>query len=242
MGEAAGDRVLIVGGTFDPPHLAHTRLAAEVARRKRCGRILFIPAAVSPFKTGEPPTASAGHRVAMLRLAVKDIPGAEVNEIEVARAGKSRGTASFTIDTLRELSGATGGQKVGGAQPTQASRLKSKIRRGGPQAFYLLLGCDQALAFYRWKEWQEILKLAEPVVVLRPPWDPRKYREALIKEFGEAEAEQWMKWTLLPDDGLPLMDVSATEIRERIRKGESVEGMVAAAVVEYIRREGAYRG
>ena len=82
------DPILIFGGTFDPPHLAHTALPPLVARRLDCKRILYIPAAANPLKTDAPPTA-VEHRLAMLRLALADVPDAEISTIELDRPGPS---------------------------------------------------------------------------------------------------------------------------------------------------------
>ena len=128
-------RVLIFGGTFDPPHLAHTTLAARAAALLECDNILFIPAAINPLKVNHPP-ASNEHRLAMLRLAIAEIPNAKTSTIELDRPGPS-----YTVDTLRSL-------KASRHQGIEASRENAN-------AFFLLIGADQALDFHRWKEWRD---------------------------------------------------------------------------------------
>jgi nicotinate-nucleotide adenylyltransferase len=205
-------RVLVFGGTFDPPHLAHTRLPRLVAERLGCERILYVPAAINPLKS-EGPTASRDHRIAMLVLALADVPQAQISTVELDRPGPS-----YTIDTLRTLQSQFGSE--------------TELR--------LLIGSDQALEFDRWKDWREILKLATPVMMLRPPWNEQGFRAALAEKFGPTDAPQWERWTVFPAEGLPVMDVSATEIRRRLNAGESLDGLVDPAVATYIRASGLY--
>lgn len=254
-GEAGPRRIIIFGGTFDPPHLAHTRLAELAAQQLDCDEILFIPAAISPLKSDHP-AANKEHRIAMLLLATADIPGARISTIEVDREGKS-----FTIDTLRELAsadvrgqkaevstplapGSAGGMReaASGARTSIVNRKSTIVNPIRPQApspkpsLFLLIGADQAIDFHRWKDWQHILMLARPAVMLRPPWDEESFATKLREVYSPLEAEHWMQWTLR----LPLMDVSATEIRTRLNSHQSTDGLLQPAVAEYIRANELY--
>ncbi|HWB19647.1 MAG TPA: nicotinate (nicotinamide) nucleotide adenylyltransferase [Phycisphaerales bacterium] len=212
-------RILIVGGTFDPPHIAHTRLAQLAADRLGCERIVFVPAHVSPFKAGAPPT-DAEHRLAMLALALADVPNAKISTIEIDRGRTHSEKPSYTIDTLRELR-------------TQREFQDAEL--------FLLMGCDQALEFHRWKDWQEILKCARPVVLIRSPWDEAEFVRAVRERYGEEEGAEWIARAILPSQGMPMIDVCATEVRERISQGLSCEGLVEEAVEKYIVENGLYR-
>jgi len=161
-------RLLVFGGTFDPPHLAHTMLPPIVARRLGCPRIIYIPAAANPLKTLRPPTA-ARHRLAMLRRAVAEVPGAEISTIELDRPGPS-----YTVDTLHALHG----------------ELDS-----GTEVF-LLIGSDQAIGFHDWKDWPRILELATPAVMVRPPLDGDAFRGQLEQHYDAAETTRWMSWAV----------------------------------------------
>lgn len=142
--------VLVFGGSFDPPHSYHT-VAPLTAQNLLCGDrgyLLYIPAAQSPHKT-RAPRASQADRLAMLHLAIGDrrlntIMGVWTDELDRARPGEP----SYTIDTLRRL------------------------RRILPDhvELRLLIGMDQAFAFHRWKSPRAIIKLAEPLVMARPPY------------------------------------------------------------------------
>ncbi len=131
---------LVVGGSFDPPHLAHIRLADFAARAASCDLLIFIPAARSPHKSASP-FASGSQRTEMLRLAAQSLALPwTVCDIELRPAGPS-----YTVDTLAAL----------------------RTELGPSVALRLLLGSDQAAAFPRWKDPQRILQLAQPVVLLR---------------------------------------------------------------------------
>ena len=163
----APQRLLIFGGTFDPPHVAHVALPPLVARRLGCPRILYVPAAVNPFKTDHDLTPAA-HRLAMLRLALDRVPDAEISSIELDRPGPS-----YTVDTLEALRG----------------QLEPETE------LYLLIGSDQALVFEKWKRWQRILELATLAVMVRPPLDEARYRRRLEETYSARQAHRWLAWT-----------------------------------------------
>lgn len=92
------NKVLLYGGTFDPPHLGHVHIPKEAMEYLSFDRVLYVPAFQSPLKETAP--MSASHRVAMLTLALADCPWATINTLEI-----ERGNTSFTIDTIEELLG-----------------------------------------------------------------------------------------------------------------------------------------
>lgn len=201
-------RILVYGGTFDPPHTAHVRLPPLVVDRLECTRLLYIPAKVNPLKSDEKLTPDA-HRVAMLALALAEIPDAELCTIAMEREGPS-----YTIDTLREL----------------------HARHGPGAELILLIGADQALGFHRWKDWQSILELAEPAVMLRPPWDRQRFEDELQQRYDSDEAQWWLDRIV----DVPMIDVNATELRQRLRAGRSVDGQLDPAVARYISQHKLY--
>ncbi len=93
----AGRRVGILGGTFDPVHCGHLEIARLAVDESSLDRVIFIPAGNPRLKSSEP-TASAEHRMEMLRLAIEGISGFDVSDIELGQSGPTR-----TVDTLREL-------------------------------------------------------------------------------------------------------------------------------------------
>lgn len=158
------DRILIFGGTFDPPHLAHARLPPIAAGALGCDRIIYVPAAINPLKAAGP-TAPPHHRLAMLRLAVRGIREAEIDTQELDRPGPS-----YTVDTLTAL----------------------HARFGPDVHLFLLIGADAALDFERWKDWRRILELAEPAVMPRPPHPRKQLIEAFRAQDDLERAAYWI--------------------------------------------------
>ncbi len=156
--------VVVFGGTFDPPHRYHIegpRRAVRASIAHAGTLILFIPAAQSPHKaTG--PIASAVDRMRMLELALRGRKDALIwrDEIDRSEQARARGhrEPSYTVHTLRRL--------------RQILPRNVRLR--------LLIGADQAAKFHAWKRPREIMRLAEPLVMLRPPIDtPAKLQAAL---------------------------------------------------------------
>jgi nicotinate-nucleotide adenylyltransferase len=205
--------LVMYGGSFDPVHEGH--LATCRAAREMLGAqgVLLIPAAVSPHKKGEPPGASAADRVAMLRLAVEGeqareaTKSGEVPRFMVDDREVRRGGTSYTIDTLLELRQAMPGNR-----------------------FTLLIGADQLAKFHSWHRVAEILEHAAVAVLRRPGVDVSAGVAAIRQTLGAAAAAQIERGML----ETPLVGVSSTEIRRRVRIGQSIEDMVPAPVNEYI--------
>ncbi|MFG0260197.1 MAG: nicotinate-nicotinamide nucleotide adenylyltransferase, partial [Phycisphaerales bacterium JB041] len=138
--------ILFVGGSFDPPTLAHAHIASA-ARDAALGEsvesrppwLVFVPAARSPFKP-DPPAADT-HRVAMLGLVAGGLARASVWTDELDRAAAR--APSYWIETLR-----------------RARTIRPHAR------LWFLIGADQATEFHRWREAPEIVRLASPLVVL----------------------------------------------------------------------------
>ncbi len=132
-------RIGVFGGSFDPVHWGHLRLAECCLRQAQLDRVVFVPAAHQPLKP-QGPVASPADRVAMLRLAIGDRPTFGVSTVELDRGG-----VSYTVDTLREL-----GEQQPGSE------------------FYFLMGADSLADFPNWRDPALICELATPLVVRRP--------------------------------------------------------------------------
>lgn len=206
--------ILLVGGTFDPPHLAHVRLA-EMARLRVDPEawLYFVPAARSPHKdTG--PDAGNADRVRMLTLAIAEVPGVGIWTDEIDRA--ESGEPSYWVRTLERARGLVG--------------LDRELR--------FLIGADQAVSFHRWKEPERILELALPVVINRGEVQTRRdLEEALIgTPFQKALTEAWCD--------VPKLDISATDVREALAHPETqdLRGLLDPRVAAYITERGLYEG
>lgn len=132
--------IAFFGGTFDPPHLGHLRLARAALATGAVGAVRLVPAGTPPHKQGRERSPFAA-RLAMCRLLVEGESAISVDDIE----GGGDGRPNYTIDTIREL------------------------RRRHPGANWrLLIGADMALPFDTWWQAEELLRLAPPLVAARP--------------------------------------------------------------------------
>ena len=137
------ERIGILGGSFDPVHNGHLGLARAALRSHKLGRVLFLPAAVQPFKRGGPRAPNAD-RIEMLRLAIAPEPRFEICEIELKRGG-----VSFLHDTLVEL------------------------RRLHPGAkLFFILGMDALRDLRLWHRAAELPSLCEFLAAARPGFEP----------------------------------------------------------------------
>ncbi len=191
-------KVGILGGTFNPPHIGHLLVADHVRAQLKLDRILFVPASIPPHKLNDD-LVSPEHRLAMLGLAIHGNPLFDVSDVELRRGG-----VSFTVDTLRELKG-----------------------RSPDNELYLVIGMDNLIDFHSWKSPEEILQLAEVVVMTRPGFNVEDV-PALMKD----------RVTIC---GVPAIDISSRDIRERLHRGQRITYRVTREVEEYIQRNNLYR-
>lgn len=206
---------VIYGGTFDPIHHGHLRLAVELRECLKVPEIALLPCHIPPHR--ESPGASSDRRLELLHLAVEDEAGLVVDDRELTREG-----ASFTADTLRQI--------------------RAEI---GPEApLAMVVGTDSFAGFDRWREWQRIPGLAHIIVVVRPGSDiPAASAAANLLSTRSADLVDDLHGSasgrilvLEP----PLMEVSATGIRERIAQGRSPRYLLPDAVWRRIRDAGLY--
>lgn len=133
-------RIGIFGGTFNPVHNVHLKMAESFLKQMKLDFCVFVPAYVSPFKIDNKDDENASHRVKMLELALSDYPKFAMDKYEIDKRG-----ISYTVDTLRYF--------------------KSKY---SDAELFFLIGSDQIKDFQRWKDWQEILSLVKLCIVKRP--------------------------------------------------------------------------
>jgi nicotinate-nucleotide adenylyltransferase len=209
-------RLGIFGGTFDPPHVGHLLAASDAIEHLTLDRLVFVPTAVQPLKAGRA-TVSAAHRLAMVRLAAGADPRLETDSVEVDREG-----LSYTVDTLREF----------------ARRYPSAER-------YFLVGADVLASFAQWRDPQTVLDLATLAVLTRRAdagddvaGEAMRVDEQRHHVASRLSDELARRSTLVPTRRI---DISSTEIRDRVRSGRSIHGFVTDTVGEYIEANGLYR-
>jgi nicotinate-nucleotide adenylyltransferase len=205
-------RLGLLGGTFDPPHVGHLLAASDAFESLELDRLVYIPAAQQPLKRAEA-SAAIAHRLRMLELMTLGDPRFTVDDIEARRPG-----LSYTVDTLEEY----------------ARRLPGSQR-------FLLLGADAYAMLDQWREPARVAELARLVVLTRDTGEggpatsrPDDSASALRTARGAATARPLFLRTRR-------VDVSSTEIRERVRSGRPVRGFVTDAVAQYIENNGLYR-
>lgn len=211
-------RVGIFGGTFNPIHAGHINAITTVHNRMKLDQVVVIPAAQNPRKPmveGPKPE----QRLEMLRLAL----GEYADFVAIDDSEIKRGGPSFTVETVREYS-----------------------KTIPPEQLYLIVGLDQFEEFDKWRDFKEVLTLANLIVVTRPnhqlpfseedmPEGIRKLTEAFDRQFVQLSTGRSIEFVRLQD-----IDVSASDVRKRLRTGRNVDAHVSIAVEEYIRDQGIY--
>jgi len=209
-------KIALFGGTFNPIHYGHLRLAEEVREGLGFDLVVFVPAAIPPHKGGAE-ASTAQHRLEMTRIATEDNPGFEVSEMEIRRGGPS-----YTVETLRELK-------------------KNGYKGETDLATSLIIGGDSFNDITTWCEYEEILTLASLIVVERPQTPVKKIAEVLPERLArkywydsDSEAYQSDFGTSITYLTTTLMAISSSEIRERVREGLSIRYLLPREVAEYI--------
>jgi nicotinate-nucleotide adenylyltransferase len=209
-------RIGLLGGTFNPVHIAHLRAALEVAEQLALDELRLIPSARPPHR--EAPLVSAEQRLAMVRLAVEGESRLTVDDRELRRA-----KPSFTFDTLESL----------------------RAELATDDQLFLLLGWDAFCGLPTWHRWQELLQHCHILVLQRPDADseaPEALRDLLAaRSVSDPQGLVGPSGQIAFVWQTPLA-VSATQIRQLLAEGRSVRFLVPDAVLAYIQTHGLYRG
>jgi nicotinate-nucleotide adenylyltransferase len=201
---------VIFGGTFNPPHIGHLRMAQEVAFVHNMDRVVFVPTYLPPHKSSID-IAEAPHRLKMTRLACRKNDIFEVSDLEIKRGGPS-----FTVNTLEELQGVY-----------------------GPD-MYFLMGTDSLADIQTWKDHERIFDLSSFIVVSRPgmsfgrAWEqtPGKIKSK-YRPIDNGYERVDIKQEII-NSQVKGLDVSATKIRRLIMSKVSARYLVTDDVLEYI--------
>jgi len=211
----------VFGGTFDPVHYGHLRLAEELAETAKLGEVRFLPSGNPPHRSA--PGASAADRVEMARLATAGNPRFSVDDRETKRAGPG-----YTFDTLTEL----------------------RTELGSSRPIALLLGADAFLDLATWHRWHALFDLAHMIVAYRPgfPIDTWQARmpEPLAHEYAARYMQQPLAVHLAPAGGIAAvsmtgLDISATFVRTALKARASARYLLPDSVLDYIGSRDLYR-
>jgi len=207
----------IFGGTFDPIHFGHLRLAEEMAAAIGLSRVLFVPAGQPPHR-GTPRTAAA-HRLEMVRRAIAGNPRFEVDAREIQRP-----EPSYTVDTLAAL----------------------RAELGHEQPLWLLLGADAFLGLAGWHQWRRLFGLANIAVAARSgaqPLQPDALPDELKHELSQRQPAvgpaACAAGSVLLQQMTPL-GISATAIRDTLARRGSARYLLPDAVLDYIHEHQLY--
>jgi len=208
----------ILGGTFNPIHLAHLRIAEEVRESCALDEVLFIPAALPPHKPEQ--AAPFADRLAMVQAAIADHPHFRATDLEARRSGKS-----FSVDTLELL--------------RQADPAGER---------YFIVGLDSFRDIATWKDYARIFTLAHLVVTARPGVDlPDPLAALPVAVRGDfCYDDQLKKLRHLSGNTVIFLeetrlDISSTLIRRKVASGESIRYLVSPVVAAYIATHDLYR-
>ena len=210
----------ILGGTFDPIHHGHLRLAEELGVTLRFDAVRLVPSSTPPHRSA--PLAAAEHRLAMTRLATAGNNRFKVDEREMRRAGPG-----YMYDTLSDL----------------------RAESGAAQPLVLIVGADAFLEFATWHRWHEIFGMAHIAVAHRPGFPVERWSERmpqpLAREYAARLMQQPLAVHLTPAGGIVVvpftaLDISATAIRDMLKAGTSPRYLLPDAVLDYIRAHRLY--
>lgn len=211
----------LLGGTFDPVHFGHLRMAEEVLQTFPLSWVEFLPARTPPHKTDRP-TTDISHRIAMLRLAITDNPSFVVSMAEAMRGG-----TSYLVDTLQEY----------------------RDQYSEDVSLFFIMGMDSFLEIHTWHRYPELFSLSHFVIVTRPGYEEPRLEEVVSKNVADAFVKIPLRSGCLEHESghriyfleTSLLDVSATRIRELIGSGKSVRYLVPHEVDRYIKKHNLYR-
>lgn len=208
----------ILGGTFNPIHSGHLRVAEEIGEELELTKVYIVPSGMPPHK--EPyPLADFPHRLEMALLASKISPLLEVWDIEGKRPG-----FSYSIETLQLFH----------------SYFGSSLE------LFFIIGMDAFIEIKTWKEYQNLFNFASFVVINRPGYNKNKFSQFLDSLNVGFTWDEKRKCFCHPSGNIllkkdtTLMDISATRIREMVAKKKSIHFLVPEVVREYIEKVGLY--
>ncbi|RPJ07794.1 MAG: nicotinate-nucleotide adenylyltransferase [Deltaproteobacteria bacterium] len=208
----------LLGGTFNPIHLGHLRGAEEIRESFGLERVVFIPAAIPPHKEMEG-IVNASHRLEMVQLATRANPWFSFSDIELKRSGKS-----YSVDTIRYF------------------------REIHPGPLYFILGGDAFFEIETWMDFQNLFSLCHFIVMTRPgsqrSGEILELPKSLVPLFRyDPGARAWIhvSGNRLHLKGITYLDISSTQIRGLVGRGESIRYLLPAEVEAYIEKESLYR-
>ncbi len=199
-----GDRIGIMGGTFNPIHNGHLLLAETAREYLKLDRVLFMPSG-NPYMKNVSSILNGELRAEMIQLAIQENPFFAISKMELEREGPT-----YTWETLYEL------------------------RKNNPEdRFFFLMGADSLFMVESWKRPEYILKNCIIVVAVRGSNTPEQIKEMINWLTHKYQADI----RILPSGNI---DISSSDIRAKLKNGNSVRYMLPDRVLTYINEKGLY--
>jgi nicotinate-nucleotide adenylyltransferase len=210
----------LLGGTFDPIHTGHLRCAEEILEIFDLNRIIFVPASKPPHKIHGDIT-SFHYREQMITLAIEGNPVFSFSDVE-----KRRENTSYSVETVEYI-------------------LKKYMEN---LELYFILGQDAFHAIQTWKEWEKLLLLCNFVVMTRPGYENKGLEGILPASFASrfTYADD-VKGFIGPTGHViffrevTFLDISSSDIRQRVKQGKSIKFLVPETVRHYIAKNSLYK-
>jgi len=212
-------RLGILGGTFDPIHIGHLRIAEEIREELELKKVYLIPGAMPPHKDRGMVTPF-GARLTMAKMAAQDSPFLEALDLEGRRPG-----LSYSIETLKEIHG---------------------LFQPGPELFFII-GMDAFQEIRTWKQYKRLFDYANFVVIKRPGFSVEELESFVLSLDVGFENQGMENLFTIPSGNLliykeaALMDISSTGIREMVAAGRSIRFLVPKLVRRFILEKGLYK-
>lgn len=205
----------IFGGTFDPIHIGHLRIALELKQQLHLDEMRLLPCHQPPHRNA--PQATSAQRAEMLGIALQNCPDLQLDLREL-----ERDKPSYTFDTLQDF----------------------RNEFGEAASLVLCMGEDAFAGLSSWHRWQELIGLANIVVVARPGWtipSTGDARELINRYQADPDCLRKNPAGAIVLQSVRLLPISATDIRAQISAGHPAQFLVPDGVWEYIKANQLYR-
>ena len=217
-------KIGILGGTFNPVHFGHLRIAEEARTDFDLDKVLFIPCHIPPHKNHRQVLAPQP-RVEMLKLAIKDNPFFEISDIELNRKGKS-----YLIETLHELI----------------------VLHGSSAELFFIMGSDSFIEIGAWREYQKLFYLTNFIVVTRPGFAEELSGHFALNSLPVDISDDFcydsQPCSILHSSGFKthlvkttLLEISSTDLRQKVLKGKSIKYLIPCEVEKFIKETELYK-
>lgn len=207
--------IAVMGGSFDPVHIGHLRVAIEARDLLQVDQLRLIPCGQPPHR--DKSIATAAQRLHMLTLAVADEQALMVDDREI-----SKNRLSYTVDTLTDL------------------RAES-----GQQPICLIIGADAYQQLNSWHQWKRLFDLAHLIVVQRPGYtittstEVAEYTAQRCRESPQQLTKQSAGSVHFLQ--IPPLEISSTRIRALVAEGKSIRYLVPDSVNQWMQEQGIYQ-